>query len=186
MPSNDPLATVAGWNVGTGVGGGVGGAVGGSDGATDGADAVGMADGGALDALATTGGGSTSAVRMKIGEPRYQPAGMAISSAIPTTAAVRPGCRRAAASQPRRHATSAMATATATEAIATGTRSSYRPDAMSFARSPIEGMVAMMAALDDGDVTPDQPGTAPGIGASAAATGSAGGATAYSRRALVR
>ena len=42
---------------------------------------------------------------MKIGDPRYQPTGMATARAPAARTPVRAGCRRAAANQPSRHAT---------------------------------------------------------------------------------
>jgi hypothetical protein len=72
---------------------GVGGAVGAPVGTTDGAGAI---EGAGVGADAAIGPASTSDVRMKIGEPRYQPTGNMIASSETATTAVRHGWRRAA------------------------------------------------------------------------------------------
>lgn len=79
---------------------------------------------GAAAGIAPTGAASTSDVRTKIGDPRYQPTGRATTRNRATIVPVRRGCRCAAAIQPSCRATIARPTNVTKDAIATGTRAS--------------------------------------------------------------
>ncbi len=99
------------------------------DGVAEGPDGVALGldvdvDDGAAAGIAPTGAASTSDVRRKSGDPRYQPTGRATTRNMARIVPVRRGCRRAAAIQPRCRATIARPTNATRDAIATGTRAS--------------------------------------------------------------
>src|SRR5687767_10014648 len=100
--------------------------VAGAGGVSDGSALVGCV-GVAADAegdgrLATTGAGSSTRVEMNSGEAMYQASGNATTRAGMATAMERRGCRLAAASQPRRVATTAMTTSAMTDPAPTRIR----------------------------------------------------------------
>ncbi len=101
VPWNSPVATVRGAN---GVGCGSTEADGAA--AADGEGARPTDDGAAVDTTSAAGSGSISSVRTQIGDARYQVSGNPTARTTARRTPDRPGCRRAAANQPARHAIS--------------------------------------------------------------------------------